>query len=77
MAAYKIKLTFRKTLIDKQIKHNEFLLQITEQKTEQNQNIIFIAVGKGRQLLSKACYSQLKYQKTFRKFTLGIQYFST
>ena len=61
MAAYKIKLTFRKTLIDKQIKHNEFLLQITEQKTEQNQNIIFIAVGKGRQLLSKACYSQLKY----------------
>ena len=61
MAAYKIKITFRKTLIDKQIKRNEFLLQITEQKTEQNQNSIFIAVGKGRQLLSKACYSQLRY----------------
>ena len=57
----KIKITFRKTLIDKQIKRNEFLQQITEQKTEQNQNSIFIAVDKGRQLLSKACYSQLRY----------------
>ena len=56
----KIKITFRKTLIDKQIKRNEFVLQITEQKTEQNQNSIFVAVDKGRQLLSKACYSQLR-----------------
>ena len=47
----KIKITFRKTLIDEQIKRNEFHLQITEQKTEQNHSSIFIAVDNGRQLL--------------------------
>ena len=42
----KVKTTFCKTFIDKQIKRNEFLLQITEQTTEQNQNSIFIAADK-------------------------------